>query len=84
MRLPIKLLVAIGTEFIENENLQRVTRVTDLDFDSLDTVTGQVKVRSLRAWETEKFRNKISGVTGLLKIRQDSKKARAEYEGTPA
>jgi len=69
MRIPLKLLVTIGTSFIENNNPCKVTRVTDTTFDTLDTSTGNVKVRSLRAWETEKFLNSISGCTGLLKIR---------------
>ena len=68
MRVPIKSLVAIGTEFIEDEHLCTVTRVTDLDFDTLDKVTGTVIIRSLGAWSTEKFLNSISGCTGLLKI----------------
>jgi hypothetical protein len=81
MRTPIKLLVAIGTEFVEEENLCRVTRVTDVDFDTLDTVTGIVQVRSLRAWETG-FLNNVSGLTGLLKFREDTKKARVEHDAT--
>jgi hypothetical protein len=67
MRTPLKLLVTVGTEFFEDEAPSRVTRVTDLMFDTLNTVDGTVKVRSLRAWETLNFLNRISGVTGLLR-----------------
>jgi hypothetical protein len=72
MRLPIKSLVCIGTEFIENNNPCVVTRVTDLHFDTLDKVNRTVKVRSLKSWENEKFMNSISACTGLLKIRESS------------
>jgi hypothetical protein len=76
MRILIKLLVGIGTAFIENEHECTVTRVTDLDFDTLDKITGNVKIRSLQAWESERFLNSISGCTGLLKMPDESKKAR--------
>jgi hypothetical protein len=69
VRLSIKSLVTIGVRFIENGNMCKVTRVTDVDFDTLDTVSGNVTVRNLKAWESERFVNSISGVTGLLKIR---------------
>jgi hypothetical protein len=69
LKLSIKSLVCIGTEFIENEHLCIVTRVTDIDFDTLDTVTRTVSIRNLRQWENEKFINSISACTGLLKIR---------------
>jgi hypothetical protein len=70
MRVSLKTLICIGTGFMESGNLCRVTRVTDTMFDTLDTVTGKVKVRNLRAWETGQFVNSISGVTGLLRIRE--------------
>lgn len=77
MRIPIKSLVTPGVEFIENEHLCRLTRVTDLDFDTLDTKTGTVVIRSLHEWETPRFMNSISGVTGLLKIHENAKATKA-------
>jgi hypothetical protein len=70
LRIPIKSLVHVGTAFIEDEHMCRVTRVTDMDFDTLDTVTGDVVIRSLHEWETPRFINSISGVTGLLHMRE--------------
>jgi hypothetical protein len=82
MRVPLKLLIGPNTRFIENEHECKVTRVTDLDFDTLDTVTREVKVRSLRFWETTKFVNSISGVTGLLSLREQT--SRRSEESKPA
>ena len=72
-RVPLKLVVGIGTRFNEQDkdghyNPCIVTRVTDLDFDTLDTVTGLIQVRNLRIWESERFRNRINGLTDLLKL----------------
>lgn len=69
IRHSIKSLVGIGTSFIENGVEQVVTRVTDLHFDTIDKDNQEVKVRSLRLWDSAKFTNSISGVTGLLRVR---------------
>jgi hypothetical protein len=69
MRLSLKSAVCVGTEFIEKQHPCIITRVTDIDFDTLDTIERTIKVRSLAVWEREKFVNSISGCTGLLKIR---------------
>lgn len=68
IRIPIKKLVTIGTEFYENQSPCIVTRVTDLVFDTLDKETGRVKVRGLGEWDYPAFTNKLSGVRGLLRI----------------
>ena len=79
-KIPIKLLVGIGTAFFENEHPCTVTRVTDIEFDTLDKETGRIKVRNLRAWESERFLNSISAVSGLLKLENKTKKYREDYE----
>lgn len=71
MRTDLKSSVCVGTQFTENNNPCVVTRVTDINFDTLDKTTRQVKVRNLRSWENEKFLNSISGCTGLLKVRNN-------------
>jgi hypothetical protein len=68
LKMPLKTLVGLTTTFVENGNFCKVTRVTDFDFDTLDTVTGAVTVRSLHEWQTPRFTNGISCVRGLLKL----------------
>lgn len=70
-RIPIKLLVGIGTEFQERGRDCVVTRVTDLDFDTLDKESGTVVVRSLGVWEWSEFTNRLSGVRKLLRMPQN-------------
>lgn len=80
IKTPLKLLVTIGTTFFENEHPCVVTRVTDLDFDTLDKETRAVTVRNLRAWESERFLNSISAVAHLLKLENRTKENRKEYD----
>lgn len=67
-RIPLKTAIRIGTEFKESGRDCVVTRVTDLDFDTLDKDSGSVTVRSLAAWDSPSFTNRLSGVRNLLRL----------------
>jgi len=61
MRLNEKQRMTVGASFVENEEKQNVTRVTDLDFDTVAERTGIVKTRNLGLFDSDKFMNQISG-----------------------
>lgn len=67
-RLPLKQLVTVGTTFNKGGRSYRITRVTDLVFDAIDTLSGEIRIRSLGLWERESFMRDISLVRGLLSM----------------
>lgn len=67
-RIPLKARIGVGTEFQERGRDCVVTRVTDLDFDTLDKESGMVAVRNLVVWENVEFTNRLSGIRNLLRV----------------
>lgn len=66
MRLNEKQRMTVGASFFENEEKQNVTRVTDVDFDTVGEFSQTLKVRNLGLFDSDKFMNSISGFTSPI------------------
>lgn len=53
-------LIRVGTKFHENGIEKKVTRVTDMDFDSLNIISKEISVRNLGILKNTKVQNTIS------------------------
>lgn len=59
----LKSLIRVGTVFTENGETKKVSRVTDIYFDSVSSETGDVQVRNLGILAYADVQNSISIVT---------------------